>query len=478
MAELKKRNIKICLLMLCFCFAYMGKVSAAKEDAKRAENGVVEVQSGFLDSKGKFFMMKSGSGFLIANNTNAASIVTSYSNVSNTPHAIKKYCKKHSVDTENMQLSNHIQIVVKADVTSEAEIVLKSAQKDYCVLSVANGVSQKESLKLGDSTNAAVSDPVYAYGFLKETGMQEGGAGDSEADVKMLEGTLTENETELDQNAYLRYTAPITQGYVGGPLLDTDGYVIGLNCRKSTEDDTGTAYALPINEIRTVLDNFSVAYSSRSDDEAYVALQAQYKEYMVLYEAGGYKRDSLEAMQKALAVAEEVLQQEEPKEAELEETSQMLFDARKALVPKMKKLTVLIIAAGICDGILFLWLLILVVTNAKEKRKMQAALGLSEGRMLYLKRKKTGQSIPIRQGTFIMGKNPQDTDYCITDNQTVSRKHAVLYEKNGSWYVDDLDSLNGTYVNGSRIVSGSAVRLKNGDEIALSDESFLCGYNE
>ena len=212
-----------------------------------------------------------------------------------------------------------------------------------------------------------------------------------------------------------------------------------------------------------MLDNFSIAYGSRSGDEAYAALQSQYKECMELYEAGGYQRDSLEALQRALAKSEEMLQQEEPGADELRETSQMLLGAKAGLVPKMKKITVLIIVAAVGDGILFLWLLILI-------RETRAP---SKGGMLYLKRKKTGQSIQVRQRKFIMGKNRQDTDYCITDNHTVSRTHAVLYEKNGSWYVDDLDSLNGTYVNGSRIVPGQAVRLKDGDELVLSDEPFF-----
>ena len=49
----------------------------------------------------------------------------------------------------------------------------------------------------------------------------------------------------------------------------------------------------------------------------------------------------------------------------------------------------------------------------------------------------------------------------------------MLFEDNGGWYVDDLNSLNGTSVNGRKIVPGQPVRLKSGDEISLSDETFL-----
>ncbi len=49
-----------------------------------------------------------------------------------------------------------------------------------------------------------------------------------------------------------------------------------------------------------------------------------------------------------------------------------------------------------------------------------------------------------------------------TDN-AVSRRHAELTPDDGAWWIRDLDSQNGTYVNGARI--GERTRLKAGDQI-------------
>lgn len=60
----------------------------------------------------------------------------------------------------------------------------------------------------------------------------------------------------------------------------------------------------------------------------------------------------------------------------------------------------------------------------------------------------------------------------ITDN-TVSRRHAELTPDRGGWWVRDLQSQNGTYVNGERILDRR--RLSNGDQIRVGASVFLYG---
>ena len=51
------------------------------------------------------------------------------------------------------------------------------------------------------------------------------------------------------------------------------------------------------------------------------------------------------------------------------------------------------------------------------------------------------------------------------DDVTVSRKHAVLIEENGQVSIEDLGSLNGTFVNRRRIEGPT--RLQSGDELQI-----------
>jgi FHA domain/zinc-ribbon domain len=70
--------------------------------------------------------------------------------------------------------------------------------------------------------------------------------------------------------------------------------------------------------------------------------------------------------------------------------------------------------------------------------------------------------IPQRERTTI-GRSP-DNDIFL-DDVTVSRKHAVLVQDSGDFRIEDLGSLNGTFVNRRRI--DSATRLQSGDEVQI-----------
>ncbi len=57
----------------------------------------------------------------------------------------------------------------------------------------------------------------------------------------------------------------------------------------------------------------------------------------------------------------------------------------------------------------------------------------------------------------------------------VSRKHATLYKNDNNWFIKDLNSKNGTFVDGVKIASQMPFSLKNGAEISfgLPESKFI-----
>lgn len=72
---------------------------------------------------------------------------------------------------------------------------------------------------------------------------------------------------------------------------------------------------------------------------------------------------------------------------------------------------------------------------------------------------------------FRIGKLESGNEYRINNN-LVSRKHAILTYENGSYYVTDLNSKNGTCLNDKRIVPNQRIKLTGGDKIAFANQSF------
>ncbi len=75
---------------------------------------------------------------------------------------------------------------------------------------------------------------------------------------------------------------------------------------------------------------------------------------------------------------------------------------------------------------------------------------------------RSGEVFPVEGERMAIGRSPDAAIFL--DDVTVSRNHALLVERNDGVYIDDLGSLNGTYVNRHRVESR---KLEDGDEIQV-----------
>lgn len=83
-----------------------------------------------------------------------------------------------------------------------------------------------------------------------------------------------------------------------------------------------------------------------------------------------------------------------------------------------------------------------------------------------------GQRYPVTKDQFIIGRGSKTSDLAIKDGN-ISRKHAAVIRRNGTFYIKDLGSTNGIDYKGMRIDNK---RIDEGDIFHLCDYELRFTY--
>lgn len=92
----------------------------------------------------------------------------------------------------------------------------------------------------------------------------------------------------------------------------------------------------------------------------------------------------------------------------------------------------------------------------KEETAEKEGLYTEEGKLFFL----------IDGQTVILGKKKDEAD-CVVDDPSVSRMHARITREKEEIYLEDLNSTNGTFKNGLRMLPYEKRKLDKGDEIRI-----------
>lgn len=216
------KHIFMVLMSVIMSFAFSITCYAMDFDAEKAYESIFVIQSGSYE----------GSGFAIGENT---------------------------VVTNAHVIGNRNEIIVNSYTGEKyrAAIFLYNETLDIAILSVEN--AKFTPLEIGDCDNIKVGDDIYAIGAPKSL------------DYTLTKGVISSRSRKIGFNTYIQIDAAINSGNSGGPLLDSNGKVIGVNSMKLS-DAEGIGLSIPI----TAVINFMSGNDMVFDDDNNVQGEIEY----------------------------------------------------------------------------------------------------------------------------------------------------------------------------------------------------------
>ena len=508
-----------------------GEDSYTVEDAK---NGVVEIQTGLVTQDAKFHCVKQSCGFLIGNSSGNVYLVTTNHSTVISEEEKKTFYEVHKIKQDEYGILESIRLTIQGDVVTEIQVVANSESQDFCILSVGDVIQEKMALRLDDSKEHGGDNKVYALGF-PDTPHESAQYSAEEVEIRLgtIQNFTQQAETNsvIQHSAAVSVGnsgGPLISedGYVIGMnnmVLPGDG-TAAYHSLSITEiihilDNYGIVYESRKRD--EMWQKFVQTYQDCSN-------LVQQKGYE------GSSQEQLQIMlQKVEAVLQEEhpdIQEIQAAEEKLEYAKAGLAKKAgktKVFIFMLAGIVVLLVAR-------FLYLLhvkkkLMVELRHRQRESVHADqyssrkpdewnISMPSVQMenagqtqktstfdlekdLYIPvedenqtvllsryhsqdrtspkmndekarliRKKNHQSIAINKTKFLLGKD-ELADFSISENKAVSRQHAFILWTEDGYYIYDLDSVNGTFVNGQR-VGAAGLKLNNKDEILLADECF------
>ncbi|MCT4542037.1 MAG: FHA domain-containing protein [Vallitalea sp.] len=96
----------------------------------------------------------------------------------------------------------------------------------------------------------------------------------------------------------------------------------------------------------------------------------------------------------------------------------------------------------------------------------------SDKKPYLLNKQDKTEKVSISNNPFIIGKLESHVDYII-DNSSISRIHCKIFNKDNNYYIMDLNSKNGTYINKERLISNQQYQIDTETNISISNCEFV-----
>lgn len=529
------RKMFLVLALLCLAAIADVSIASAANQVADAKQGVLQIELFYVDKDGNEHLIQTGSGFLVGAESGATTVITNEHVISIAEDDKKTYTEMFGVDFSNTKkITLQIKVVVQNDVVIPASYINGSAKSDFAILQLSQPIYTRTPLKIANSDNVAETDDIYALGFpFLETVAQDNPMYTSD-DVTITNGKINKI-TSIDSIQYIMHDAKLSYGNSGGPLVDENGNVVGINTMYSSDGTTNYYYSVAINQVSSAMDSLGVVYEKASEEN--VSEEPEQNDELDATEEPDSANDSDQTDNEE----ENVENIQVPTESPTAEP--VMNDIVEESKSPVNYIFIIGIIAAVFVVILVVVIIIVATNKSKKKNKVipniptnnmnnnvmgaQPQMGAknqtSQGQQgrppvppafngtisnvggsetsvlgggagetsvlgggagetsvlsaniqpaAILTRNKNGESVKIAKANYTIGKERAKVDFCVSGNTSISRVHARIVCRDGDYYIVDNNSTNFTYVNGNKLTPGQEMKLSSGDKIKLSDEEF------
>lgn len=463
---MKTRRIAILLVtVLCLiCGPFI--ITAQAEDAR---DSVVVVNTRMEYSNGIVKDFGWGTGFFVGYlDQDPTYLITNY-------HVIKHYVDngtgqlmKVTIKDTNEEITarSKIRVYFSSDDYEEGYAVGYDEIKDIAVLKLDNPTSKRTALPLCEPTDDMAFSQVFAVGYpgLSENIFVEATTSWDSTDATATGGIFSRLLTTTGTGVRsIQTDAVISPGNSGGPLINADNQVLGINAQTVYNTTSSTYYAVSISEAMALLKQYSVPYvlatpvvspgidvpdssastssSDQGNSDASTSASA----------SGSVSRSDNSAV--------EVIGNGSSDQPDKKTGGGNIW-------PIIGIAAVAVAAAAVYFGVI---------------RKPKSASGQaisSKQRHPYVRSAASqhrGMRVDVSGRTIVIGRNGSDCALVYQDDTPgVSSRHCSLSwdSSSGDFVLIDLGSTYGTFLqNGQKLKSGVGYRLRAGDSFYLGENT-------
>ncbi|MCM1104971.1 MAG: trypsin-like peptidase domain-containing protein [Clostridium sp.] len=211
-----------------------------------------------------------GTGFFVGDpNADAEYLITNHHVISD----FLEYGKGEYVDvwlTDGSAIRIKVKIRVYFDATNyeEAYLIDYNETKDIALLRLASATDERKALPICSPTDDMIGSTIYCVGYpgLSENSIIDASSNWSKTDVTVTTGTVSRFVTSSGSGVQrIQTDAVIQHGNSGGPMVNGNGSVIGINTMSISSESETSYYAVSIDEVIPMLNTNGVAYRTEDD---------------------------------------------------------------------------------------------------------------------------------------------------------------------------------------------------------------------